>query len=117
MSFNGGSLPTQTFMDGYYLKLLKELSKNNVLSQRELAKRLGISLGRVNYALGGLVERGLIKVKRFKNSNNKSAYMYILTPQGIARKIELTREFLKKRITEYNSLQAEIEELKRELDK
>jgi len=103
-------------MNGHHLKLLKELDKNNVLSQRELAKRLSISLGKVNYVLSGLVDRGLIRVKRFKNSNNKSAYMYILTPHGITSRIELTREFLKRRISEYNTLKAEIEELKRELE-
>lgn len=107
--------PAQIFMDGYYLKLLKELSKDNALSQRELAKRLGISLGRVNHALSSLMERGLIEVKRFKNSNNKSACMYILTPRGKRKKIDLTRESLRKRITEYNTIRAEIEELKREL--
>ena len=67
-------------MNGHHLKLLKELSKDNKLSQRELSRKLGLSLGSVNYVLSNLVDAGLIRAKRFKNSKNKIAYMYILTP-------------------------------------
>ena len=70
-------------MNGHHLKLLKELSKDNKLSQRELSKKLGVSLGSVNYVLSNLIDAGLIRAKRFKNSKNKIAYMYILTPAGI----------------------------------
>jgi len=69
-------------MDGHHHKLLKELTKDNKLSQRELSKRLRLSLGRVNYVVSNLVDAGLIRAKRFKNSKNKMAYMYILTPSG-----------------------------------
>ena len=103
-------------MNGHHLKLLKELSKNSTLSQRELSKKLGLSLGKVNYVISALIEKGLIKVKRFKNSNNKMAYMYTLTPIGLSKKAELTGVFLKTKMAEYDSLGTEIEELKRDLD-
>ena len=70
-------------MNGHHLKLLKELSKDNKLSQRELSKKLGVRLGSVNFVLSNLIDAGLIKAKRFKNSKNKIAYMYIMTPAGI----------------------------------
>ncbi len=123
MSPNGGSLPKVYsllsacfFMNGHHLKLLKELSKDNKLSQRELSRKLGLSLGSVNFVLSNLVDAGLIRAKRFKNSKNKIAYMYILTPAGIKSKIQLSRDFLKRKLDEYDILINEIEELKRELD-
>ena len=103
-------------MDGHHLKLLKELSKNSTPYQRELSKKLGLSLGKVNYVISALIDRGLIKAKRFKNSNNKMAYMYTLTPTGLIKKTELTGEFLKTKMAEYDSLGTEIEEMKRDLD-
>src|SRR4030065_2207566 len=102
-------------MNGHHLKLLKELSKDNKLSQRELSKKLGVSLGSVNYVVSNLVDAGLIKAKRFKNSKNKIAYMYILTPAGIKSKKQLSRLFLKRKLDEYEMLKTEIEELKREV--
>ncbi|MBI5747023.1 MAG: MarR family EPS-associated transcriptional regulator [Nitrospirae bacterium] len=102
-------------MNGHHLKLLKELSENNSQSQRELSRRLGLSLGSVNYALSGLIDKGLIKAKRFKNSKNKRAYMYILTPAGIKKKMELSCTFLKRKMIEYEMLKMEIEELKRDV--
>ncbi len=103
-------------MDEYQLKLLKELSENANLSQRDLSRRLGLSLGKVNYVLNALLNKGLIKTMRFKNSRNKSAYMYILTPKGMKGKVELTYEFLKVKINEYDLLKKEIEELKNDID-
>ena len=97
------------------LRILKELSKDKTLSQRELSKRLGISLGKVNYILNAIIDTGWVKVEKFKNSKNKSAYMYILTPKGTAKKIDLTYHFLKKKTNEYNALRKEIEELRKEL--
>src|SRR3989337_3941054 len=101
-------------MNGHHLKLLKELSENHSQSQRELSQKLGLSLGSVNYVLSHLVEAGLIKAKRFKNSKNKIAYMYILTPAGIKSKMQLSRAFLKRKLDEYEMLKMEIEELQRE---
>ena len=98
-------------MNGHHLKLLKELSENNTQSQRELSKRLGLSLGSVNYVLSNLVDAGLIKAKQFKNSKNKIAYMYLLTPAGIKSKMQLSRAFLKRKLDEYEMLKIEIEEL------
>ena len=102
-------------MNGHHLKLLKELSKDNKLSQRELSRKLGLSLGSVNYVVSSLVDAGYIRAKRFKNSKNKMAYMYILTPAGIKSKIQLSRDFLKRQLDEYEMLKIEIEELKREI--
>lgn len=103
-------------MDGHHYKLLKKLSEDNTITQRELSKNLGLSLGMVNYALGTLIDAGLIKAKRFKNSKNKIAYMYILTPAGIKKKMQLSRDFLKRKMAEYERLKMEIEELKREVE-
>ena len=102
-------------MNGHHLKLLKELSENHSQSQRELSQKLGLSLGSVNYVLSHLVEAGLIRAKRFKNSKNKIAYMYILTPAGIKSKMQLSRAFLKRKLDEYEMLKMEIEELQREV--
>ena len=78
-------------MNGHHLKLLKELSKDNKLSQRELSRKLGLSLGSVNYVLSNLIGAGYIRAKRFKNSKNKAAYMYILTPSGIKSRMQLRK--------------------------
>ena len=100
----------------YRLLLLKDLSKENNLSQRVLSQRLALSIGRVNYLLSSLIDKGLIKAKRFKNSKNKIAYMYILTPDGIKSKMQLSRAFLKRKLDEYEMIKMEIEELKREVE-
>ena len=105
-----------SYMNGHHLKLLKELSKDNKLSQRELSRKLGVSLGSVNYVLSNLVDAGYIRAKRFKNSKNKIAYMYILTPAGIKSKIQLSRDFLKRKLDEYEMLRTEIEELKKDIE-
>ncbi len=97
------------------LKILKELSEDKTLSQRDLSKRVGFSLGKVNYILNVIIDTGLVKVKKFKNSKKKIGYMYILTPKGTAKKIDLTYYFLKKKMSEYNALRIEIEELKKDL--
>src|SRR4030065_461168 len=103
-------------MNGHHLKLLKELSKDNKLSQRELSKKLGLSLGSVNFVLSNLIDAGLIKAKRFKNSKNKIAYMYIMTPAGIKSRMQLSRDFLTRKLDEYEMLKMEIEELRRQAD-
>ena len=102
-------------MDEHHLKLLKELAKDNTLSQRDLSKKLGMSLGKVNYVLNALLDKGLVKTKSFKNSKSKLAYMYVLTPKGMKSKMKLTYDFLKRKIGEYNTLEKEIEELRKEL--
>jgi len=94
--------------------LLKTLEKNPGLSQRELAKQLGVSLGKVNYCLNKLIEKGSLKINNFRNSQNKLAYAYLLTPQGIESKARMTVQFLKRKMQEYERLRAEIEALRHE---
>ena len=96
--------------------LLKTLEDNPGLSQRDLAKRLGVSLGKVNFCLNALVEKGSIKINNFRNNENKLAYAYLLTPRGVEEKARITVGFLKHKIEEYERLKKEIEELKREAE-
>jgi EPS-associated MarR family transcriptional regulator len=97
-------------------RLLKLLESRPELSQRQLALALGISLGKVNYCLAALIEKGLLKANNFRNSHNKIAYMYLLTPAGMEEKARVTIGYLRWKIQEYETLQAEIEELRREAD-
>ncbi|MDD2685746.1 MAG: MarR family EPS-associated transcriptional regulator [Gallionella sp.] len=94
--------------------LLKTLEENPSISQRDLAKRLGVSLGKVNFCLNALVEKGSIKINNFRNSDNKLAYAYLLTPRGVEEKARITVEFLQRKVQEYERLKAEIEELRKE---
>jgi EPS-associated MarR family transcriptional regulator len=100
--------------DEYRYKILKLVESNPSISQRELAQQLGISLGKVNFCLKALIDKGLLKATNFRNSKNKLAYMYLLTPRGIEEKASITLRFLKYKIQEHQTLQAEIEELRRE---
>jgi EPS-associated MarR family transcriptional regulator len=102
------------FDDRTGYSLLKNLEDNPALSQRDLAKRLGISLGKVNFCLNALVAKGFLKVQNFRNSDNKLAYAYLLTPRGIEEKARMTFAFLKYKTQEYERLRMEIEELERE---
>jgi len=95
-------------------KTLRELAKDSTLSQRDLSQKMGLSLGRVNYIINALVEKGYIKAERFKNSKNKMGYMYVLTPHGIAEKFRQTQAFLLRKTTEYEELRNEIEYLSQE---
>jgi EPS-associated MarR family transcriptional regulator len=94
--------------------LLKTLEENPSLSQRDLAKRLGVSLGKINYCLNALVEKGSLKINNFRNSDNKLSYAYLLTPYGVEDKARLTVRFLQYKMQEYERLRSEIEELKHE---
>ena len=80
-------------------------------SQREIAHELGMSLGKANYLLRALLDKGLLKVQNFRDSNNKRGYLYLLTPQGVAAKAELTQHFLAQKTKEYEELRLEIEGL------
>ena len=100
--------------DDLTFRALRLLEADPQLSQRELARALGISLGRTNYCLRALVERGLVKVQNFRRSNNKLAYAYLLTPKGIEQKARLIACFLKRKEAEYEALKAEIEQLRTE---
>ena len=97
------------------LGVIKEIEASPSITQRTLSEKLGISLGKTNYILRALAEKGIIKLKRFKNAKNKRAYLYILTPVGIINKVELTRNFLERKIKEYEQLKDEISDLRRGL--
>ena len=99
----------QQLQEDTHFRVLGLLEQNPDLSQRELAKVLGVSLGGVNYSLRALVDRGMVKVQNFKNSEKKLAYAYVLTPHGLAEKTRLTARFLKRKLEEYEALRAEIE--------
>lgn len=101
--------------DEYRYKILKELQQDPDLSQRELAKRLDISLGKANFCLKALIEKGLVKAENFKNSTNKVGYLYLLTPKGIEEKVSLTQRFLQRKLKEYETLEKEIELLREEV--
>lgn len=95
--------------------LLRLLESNPAMSQREVARHLGMSLGRVNYCVQALVERGLIKATNFKNSRRKAAYMYFLTPRGLEEKAQVTVRFLQQKVKEYEALRADIERIREEV--
>ena len=97
-----------------HLKVLRLLEADPQINQRELAAALGISLGKTNFCLKALLDKGLLKVQSFQNSKRKLAYAYLLTPAGIVEKTSLTGRFLKRKIEEYKLLRAEIESLQQE---
>jgi EPS-associated MarR family transcriptional regulator len=95
-------------------KLMRVLEANPGMSQRDLARELGISLGKANYCLQALVRKGWIKARNFKNSQNKAAYMYLLTPRGLEMKSALAVRYLQIKMREYEALRVEIEQMRRE---
>ena len=97
-----------------YLKVLRLLEANSQMSQRELAAAVGVSLGKTNFCLKALLDKGLLKMQNFQNSKRKLAYAYLLTPSGIAEKTALTGRFLKRKMNEYELLKAEIASLQQE---
>ena len=98
------------------LKVLRHLENNPNVTQRQLAENLGISLGKTNYCLKALINKGMVKAKNFKNSANKRAYFYILTPKGIDTKARISVRFLQRKVEEYEALKIEIEQLKTEIN-
>jgi EPS-associated MarR family transcriptional regulator len=96
-------------------KLFNLVEQQPNISQRELAKEMGISLGKTNYCLKGLMVKGWVKAQNFKNSNNKIAYAYVLTPRGLREKAKITARFLKRKVSEYEILKNEIEQLQQEV--
>jgi len=96
------------------LKVLREIAITPEMTQRELSSRLGISLGKVNFLVNVLIQKGLIKAHNFKNSNNKKAYLYYLTPRGFEEKAKITYRFLRRKIQEFEQLETEIRLLKKE---
>ncbi|NEK25042.1 MarR family EPS-associated transcriptional regulator [Sulfitobacter sp. JBTF-M27] len=96
-------------------RVLRLLEHHPETSQREISDALGVSLGAVNYVLKALIEKGEVKIKNFRASDNKLRYAYILTPRGIEAKARLMAGFLKRKLAEYEALKAEIESLDVEL--
>ena len=96
-------------------ELLDQLTKEPAASQRRLASRMGVSVGKVNYCIRALVDKGWVKANNFRRSDNKLAYAYLLTPSGIEAKARLTRSFLKRKLIEFEQLQSEIERLREEI--
>lgn len=97
-------------------KLMRLLEASPEMSQRDVARELGISVGKVNYCLKALISKGWVKATNFKNSQNRSAYMYLLTPRGIEEKARVTMRFLQAKMREYETLRAEIEQIRREAE-
>jgi len=98
------------------LDLLRRLESNPEYTQRELSQEMGVSLGKVNYCIKKLIEKGLIKLTNFTHNTNKMGYAYLLTPQGIEEKSRLTFSFLKRKVAEYEILKKEINELQLETE-
>ena len=95
-------------------QILKSLERDSRPTQRQLSNDLGVSLGKINYCLKSLIEKGFIKVDNFMNSNNKIQYSYLLTPKGIEEKAKLTLDFIRIKTQKYDMLKQEIESLKQE---
>lgn len=98
-----------------HFRIMRILQDNPDLTQRELADKLGMSVGGLNYCLKALIDKGFVKMSNFQKSKNKFKYVYLLTPQGIAEKVALTSRFLKRKMEEYDALKAEIEALRAEV--
>jgi EPS-associated MarR family transcriptional regulator len=103
------------FQEDTNFRVMRLLEENPDLTQRELAERLGISVGGLNYCLKALMQKGLVKMKNFAHSKNKFGYVYMLTPSGMAEKAAITHRFLRRKIEEYESLKAEIDALRQDL--
>jgi len=105
-------MPTET-----HLKILKHIQTNPDVSQRQLAEELGVSIGKVNYCLRALIDKGFVKAGNFKRNTNKLSYLYLLTPKGIEEKATLTARFLKRKIAEHEKITNDIEQLRRDSER
>ncbi len=105
------------FTDNYHYKLLKLIEANPTIQQREMAKEMGVSLGKANFVLQALVQKGLVKMDNFRRNDNTLAYSYLLTPNGIEEKARLTYRFLTYKMAEYETSRREIKELQRDAKK
>lgn len=107
--------PLKSINPDIHFKMLSTLEDDPTITQRELAKEIGISLGAVNFCLKALIEIGHIKINNFQKNSNKSSYLYLLTPKGISKKANLTTNFLKRKIKEYEELKNEIHRIQQKL--
>jgi EPS-associated MarR family transcriptional regulator len=99
----------------YYI--LREIASRSEFTQLELAGRIGVSVGKVNYVLSALIQKGIVKMENFKESKSKKAYLYLLTPRGIKEKNAITVDFIKRKMAEHQRLEQEINEARREIGK
>ncbi|MFZ6849867.1 MarR family EPS-associated transcriptional regulator [Undibacterium sp. RuRC25W] len=106
----------QTDDEDAYLEVMRLLDTNPHMSQREIAAALGVSLGKANYCLKALLDKGWLKMQNFQGSTNKLAYAYLLTPKGIVEKSEITARFLKRKMHEYENLRSLINMLQAEVN-
>lgn len=97
-----------------FYRVMRALHDSPELSQREIAGRLGMSLGGLNYCLNALIDKGFVKLENFQHSKHKLKYVYVLTPTGLANKMSMTTSFLKRKLEEFDALKAEIDQLKSE---
>ena len=109
--------PAVLVSDSSILRVLRLLDASPRLTQREMARELGVSLGKTNYCLRALLGKGFVKVQNFRKSTNKRGYVYLLTPEGMAAKANLTRDFLARKREEYDALRLEVEGLQRESER
>jgi len=107
-------MPRRPNEDAHF-RMMRLIEARPEISQRELSRELGLSLGAVNYCLSALIEKGHVKMLNFRASDHKLGYAYLLTPAGIARKARMTRDFLARKVVEYEALKAEIESIEAEL--
>ena len=99
-----------------HFNVLRKIDNQPKSTQRELAKELGFSLGKLNYCLRALKNKGLVKMKNFEKNPNKINYIYVLTPRGIAEKTKLTINFMKRKMEEYDDLKAELKKRLKDVD-
>ena len=95
-----------------HFNVLRKIDRNPKTTQRQLAKKLGFSLGKLNYCLQSLKDKGLVKIENFKKNPNKINYFYVLTPKGLSAKTKLTINFMKRKMNEYDELKDELKEKK-----
>ncbi len=110
------SFPKENKSEDTKFRVLRLLEENSELTQRQIADQLGVSLGGINYCLKALIDKGFVKIQNFQESKNKVGYAYLLTPKGIYEKSQLTANFLKRKMKEYEALKAEIQALQADLD-
>lgn len=96
-------------------KVIREIENNPSHTQRSLAGKLNISLGKANYVLAGLIEKGIVKARKLKNHPDKIRWQYVLTPAGMREKIKITQKYLHRRMREYEEMQKEIAQLQQEI--
>ena len=111
------NLANYAIHESHHYQLLKLLEANPQQSQRELAQAMGVSLGKVNYCLSALVDKGFVKLENFRKKKDKRVYSYLLTAQGIEEKGRVTVAFLRRKLAEYEAIRSEIEELRKEVKK